>query len=279
MSKKIVLASLLALFASGAQAAIVWQPAPPAKNTQAALGPHAGHGAHSGGKAFVLQGGSSSDMLTEAVLWMPTGVRRPLSFLAGGRVSVKGTGLNGYHMLLAKKQQGPNEEVAMRYLSMRGKPSGVSPSELLNTPKATLDITPAPLTREHQRYLSQKPVTFMIRYNGEPIAGQPVTLSTSNGSESSGTSDADGRITLSLPDDFSDVEPGRANNKPADFVVATAHEAGGRKYHTTFSAPYYVNPSHWRSTTGGLAAVFAGALTGFVVLRRSRKGNDKAGRV
>lgn len=270
MNNKIVFAPLLALFACSAQAAMVWQPAPPDKTPPAAAGAHAGHGGERGGMTFILQGGVAGDARAEAELLLPTRVRRPLALNADGRVAVKGTGVNGYHMLFAKKQGEANEEVAMRYLSLRGKPSEVSPSLLVNAPKATLDITPAPLTREHQRYLSLKPASFLVRYHGEPLAQQPLLLTTTNGSEIAAVTDKQGRVTLEIPDDFSDVPAGRSNNRPADFTLATSLQIEGRHYHTTVSAPYYVSPSHWQSFTGGMLAMFAGVISGLVVLQRSR---------
>lgn len=276
MNNKIFLAVLMAMACHGAQAAMVWQPAPPEPKQQSGGGAHQGHGAQRGGKPFLLQEAEGA----EAQMWLPTRVRRPLHLNDEGRVSIGGTGLDNFHLLYAEKSSATGEEVAMRYLYQHGKPSGESPSSLIEYNKAALDIVPAPLTREHQRYTSRQSFHFILRFNGQPLATQPVVLTTSNGSELKGKTDANGRITLQLPDDFSDVKPGRSNNRPAEFVVTSLYEDNGRQYRTTLSAAYYVNPSHWRSTTGGLVAMFAGMATGLVVLRRSRRdtGNDKKGR-
>ncbi|MGM0594862.1 MAG: hypothetical protein ACQETD_10020 [Pseudomonadota bacterium] len=249
------------------QAAMVWQPAPKEGAPQ-------GHGGHRGGKPFQLSEGEGA----AAALWLPTRVRRPLPLAANQQVMVGSTGVDNYHLLYAKKRRGGSEQVALRYLYKHGKPSGESPSALLEAPKAQLEIVPAPLTREHQRYQSQKPFNFIVRFNGEPLSGKAITLTTSNGSALKGETDRKGRFTLHLPDDFAEVKPGRRSNPPAEFVLVAEHEGGGTHYQTTLSAPYYVSPSHWRSTGGGVAAMFAGVLTGFVVLRRSRKGENSAGR-
>lgn len=269
MKTRFVFVPLLALFACSTQAALIWQPSPPEKRPPVASGAHAGHGGH-GGNSFMLQGAINNDVQIEVELLMPTLVRRPLALNGEGCVSVHGTGINGYHMLFAKKEGEVDELVAMRYLSLRGKPVDVTPSLLVNTPKAALDIIPAPLTREHQRYLSMKPASFLVRFHGKPLARHTVKLTTTNGSEIAAVSDARGRVTFTLPDDFSNVQVGRSNNRPADFTVATALEIDGRHYHTTVSALYYVSPSHWQSFTGGLLAMFAGAISGLVVLQRSR---------
>lgn len=276
MVNKLLSALTAAAFAGSAQAALVWQPAPPEKAPQAAAGAHAAHGGRGGGMAFVLQGAASS---TEAELWLPTRVRRPLEVAKAGRVAVRGTGLNSYHMLFAKRELAGREEVAMRYVFLQGKPSEVSPAELVNAPKAMLDITPAPLTREHQRYLGLKQAHFIVRYNGKPLAQHPVQLRTSNGTEFSANTDERGRVALELPDDFDEVRGGRRNNLPADFTISASLDAYGRTYHTTLSAPYYVSPAHWQSFGGGLLAMFAGVVGGLVVLQRSRgrTGENNAG--
>lgn len=265
-----VIALFAVCFACSVQAELVWQPAPPEIKTETAAGGHAGHGRDRGAQPFILKGDIDGVSLPEAELWLPTQVRRPLSVNADGKVAVKGTGIGSYHMLFARKQHDASNEVAMRYLHMQGRDTDVSPEELVTSPKAMLDITPDPLTREHQRYLSLKPANFVISYNGEPLAQQRVTLKTTNGSEIAALTDKSGRVSLELPDDFSDVQSGRSNNRPADFVVATSLERDGYSYQTTVSAAYYVNPSHWRSLSGGLLAMFAGVVSGLLVLRRSR---------
>lgn len=168
----------------------------------------------------------------------------------------------------------------MRYISQHGKPSGESPASLVDASKAALDINPAPLTREHQRYTGKSAFSFTVNYNGKPLVAQKMLLTTSNGSTVEKKSDSHGKVTFDLPDDFTDVEPGRRNNRPAEFVVSSLYVDGGKNYHTTLSAPYYVSPSHWQSMTGGLVAMFAGVVTGLVVLRRSTStaAKDESGR-
>lgn len=271
MNIKRLLALVAAFFACSAQAELVWQPAPPEKKPETAVSGHAGHGGDRGAQPFLLQGGVDGDIHAEAELWLPTRVRRPLSVNADGKVAVKRTGIGSYHMLFARKHHGASDEVAMRYLHMQGRDTDMSPAELVTAPKAMLDITPDPLTREHQRYLSLKPANFIISYNGEPLAQQPVTLTTTNGSELGAMTDKSGRVSLELPDDFRDVQDGRSNNRPGDFVISTSLVRDGRNYLTTVSSAYYVNPSHWQSFTGGLLAMFAGVVSGLVVLQRSRR--------
>ncbi len=276
MNNKILIVPLLVLFSCSARASLVWHPAAAEQTKQLSSGAHAGHGRHGGGKFFALHDSVGGNVDPEVELWLPTRVRRPLTVNESGQVSVSRTGLNSYHLLFAKKASDTSEEVAMRYLYMQGKPVGVSPSELVNAFKATLDITPAPLTREHQRYLGKKPARFIVTYKAKPLSFHPVILTTTNGSELGGITDENGYVHFQLPDDFSDVEAGLRNNPSADFVVSTSFQTDGRHYHTTVSAPYYVSPSHWQSFEGGLIAMFAGMVTGLVVLQRSRKSGKEA---
>jgi hypothetical protein len=83
-----------------------------------------------------------------------------------------------------------------------------------------------------------------------------------------GTTDSDGRVEFTLPEDFSHVAPGRENNAPAEFMVSTAHGASARAYRTTLSADYHASPSHWESNLGGGLALAAGFACGLVLLRR-----------
>jgi hypothetical protein len=275
MKNRILIVLLLVSSATAAEASMVWQPGP-ADTGKPSGNPHMSHGGGRGGQPYVLQQGQGA----EAEMWLPTRVRRPLAVGTAGRVSVKGTGVSSYHLLFARKSSATSEEVAMRYINQHGQPSGESPASLVNVSKTALDINPAPLTREHQRYTSKSAFTFIVSYNGKPLVAQKVLLTTSNGSAIEQKSDLQGNVTFDLPDDFTDVEPGRSNNRPAEFVVSSSYVDGEKNYQTTLSAPYYVSPSHWQSMTGGLIAMFAGVVTGLVVLRRStgNGASDASGR-
>lgn len=268
------LLSAILLAAGPAQAALSWSSQLPetavTPKAEQSGGGHA-HGGHRGGKPFYLNEAAGA----EAEIWFPTLVRRPLH-ADDGLVRVSPTGVLNYHLLYAKKRGEGVEEVALRYYYLNGKPTDESPRLLVNYRKAALDIVPSPLTREHQRYLSGKPFRFTLLFRNRPLAGQPLTLTTSNGTSLDLTSDDKGRVTVELPDDFAEVQPGRRANQPAEFLLALSHVDEGTVYRTTLSADYYVNPAHWRSGAGGLLAMLAGFVGGLVVIRRS---NRQAGEV
>ena len=208
--------------------------------------------------------------------WKPD-LKSKLLPLDNDQVKVKPTGMDNYHALVAKRRSNNLTEVAIRYPYMRGKPSGFSPKRLTGGVKASYEIMPAPLPREHRRYNAAKDAVFVLRYEGQPVKNTAAILTTANGTTLKATSDRNGAIRFTLPDDFSETKPGRRNNKPAEFVVFSEYSNKDRIYKTSFSAPYHVDPSHWRSTQLGTAVLVFGFLSGVVITRRNRKtsNNDK----
>jgi len=134
--------------------------------------------------------------------------------------------------------------------------------------KLPLEIVPDPMAREHGRFYSQNENDVIVRFNGKPVSDAWVGFISSNGSELEATSDSEGRVTFTLPDDFKNVRTGRSNNKAADFMLRTGYVDEGVLYRTNFSAPYSVNPSHWQSSSVGLFMLLFGFVSGIVVMRR-----------
>lgn len=235
-----------------------------------------GQGGHGGshdrhaGKPFLLHQGEGA----EAQLMSPGKAVQPLT-LEHGRVSVKAMGTGNYHALIARRSAGDLHESAVRYVYMHGKPSGLSPSLLIGHEKSALEIEPAPLAREHWRYYANTDARFIVRFKGEPLAGAKVHMQTGNGSSAEFTADAEGLVTVPLPDDFVYEKPGRMANPPSEFVLTTAHRAGSEQYITTFSYDYYINPEQWQSTKFGLAVIGGGVLFGGLITWRSRRRKEK----
>lgn len=228
-----------------------------------------GHGGHNPrrGKTVYLQDS------TGAKLWMitPTLETRTLELEdERGKLKVPSTGMDNYHALVASREEGGLHESSLRYVSLRGKPSGRSPAEMMANNKLPLEIVPDPMAREHGRFLSQKENDFIIRFKGKPVSDVWVGLSTSNGSELEATSDAEGRVSFTLPDDFKNIQSGRRKNKPAELTLRTGYVDGEMLYRTNFTTPYSVNPSHWKSNSVGLFMLVFGFVSGIVVMRRSK---------
>lgn len=232
---------LLAIWLSPAQAALTWTPAP------------AGDGHHRG-VSLLLDDGQGA----EARLLLPDLSERELA-LHESSVTLSGTGMDNYHALVASRHEGDVQETAIRYLYLHGKPSGHSPSELTSADKARLEIRPDPLPREHQRYQANHVAVWRLRFDGEPLADAPVTLSTSQGSRLQLETDDRGRLRVDLPDDFPETRPGWRANRPAEFVLQARHPANGTIFVTRLSAAYDVDDGHWKSSWAG-AAVLGGGL-------------------
>jgi hypothetical protein len=254
-------------------AALSWSSQVPVSNElkkeKKAGGGH-GHGSHGRSKSFYLSEASGA----EAEVWFPTLVRRPLTVEEQGEVKLSGTGVDNYHLLYARRKGEGSDELALRYHYLNGKPTGESPRLLIGYRKGVLDIVPSPLTREHQRYQSGKPARYTVLFKNKPLVSHPLTLTTSNGTTLELVSDREGKVVVALPDDFENIKAGRRANKPGEFVVAVSHSVDGTDYHTTLSADYHVNPSHWRSSAAGLLAMLAGFVGGLIVVRR-KSGSDQ----
>lgn len=260
------------LFGSGSlQAALSWSAQMPQKDAPARTGDHGGGhqhgGGRGGGKPFLLHDAVGA----EAEVWLPTLVRRPLEVNGAGVVKLAGTGLDNYHLLYARRQTEMRDELALRYQSLRGKPSGESPRLLIAYRKGTLDITPDPAPREHRRYYSSSEAVFVLRFKNRPLAMQPVQLQTSNATQLELTTDIDGVLKVTLPEDFSDIKMDERGNKPAEFTLSTSYTENGKVYLTTLNADYHVSPSHWQSKLGGGLSILIGFVGGLLVLRRARR--------
>lgn len=264
-------AALLTGSASYATSEMVWRPAPPS-SPGAAGEVHRSHGRRSQGDVFFLSGSRGSELS----LWTPTLKVMPLTADLSGRVEVPPTGIDYYYLLVAERDVGARHETALRYFHRFGRPGGHSPSELTAAKKMPLEIVPSPLPREHQRYLTGEAARFRIRYEGKPLSDANMTLSTSNGTTATYTADARGVATVMLPDDFKHVVAGREHNRPAEFMLRVEQTDSGKRFVTTLSGAYHVNPSHWQSTIRGAWVVIAGFFTGVAVV--GVQGRRSAGR-
>lgn len=257
-----------ALLSFNAEASMHWVPAPPK------VMKHDGH-AHGGhdrnaAKPFVLAEGKGA-VLT---LLLPDLNHQPL-LSERGVIPVKGTGLNGYHAMVAERISGKHYESAVRYIYQHGRPVDLSPSLVTSHRKMELEIEPSPLAREHWRYTSGNDMCFKLRFKGKALVGEKLVLTTANGSTLEGVTDGKGFVSFTLPEDFAGIKPGRSNNRPSEFLLTASHVDKGMHYDTTFSSAYYVNPSHWQSLQFGLATAFGGMLFGGLMTFRNLRRKEK----
>lgn len=247
---QLTLAALLGVVTLHASATMVIRPMPADEHQHD----------RSAAKMFMLNGYENSSIQ----LWTPD-LQTQEIISDKGHISLKPTGRDSYHLLIAQRGNNGTHETAIRYIPLRGKPSGHSPSELTAFDKTRLDIVPDPLPREHWHYKAGDTIQFIVRFDGRALASNPVSLSTSHGSLLRTTTDEKGRAIFTLRDDFPETRPGRSNNESAELLVHTKHSDNENNYATWLSADYQVNPAHWRDTGLGVMVASGGFIFGAFV--------------
>jgi hypothetical protein len=187
----------------------------------------------------------------------------------------------GFHWLAAREEREDSVRVASVVQAFGGN-GGKDPTAMFMQQKHELEIIPQPFPREHSRYRANEDWKFLVRFNGQPLAGQKVQLETSNGSMAEFVADAQGVVKVHVPDDFKAEEEkpsaGGHNHgmrRAADLVLATEYADGGKTYLTAFNSSYGPNAFDKRSMAMGLGFTLLGML-GAVPLLRKRKNEQKA---
>lgn len=187
----------------------------------------------------------------------------------------------GFHWLSAREDRGSEVWVAstVHYYGERG---AKDPSAMFMKQKNELEIIPQPYPREHARYRANEVWKFLVRFNGQPLAGHKVWLETANGSMDGFVSDAAGVIRVRLPDDFpvAEEQPAAGGHdhggmrRSSDFVLATEHADGGRNYLTAFNASYGPDAYDKRNLAMGLGFTLLGMLGAAPLLRKRKNGQN-----
>ena len=197
--------------------------------------------------------------------------------MAGAKLDKPANG--GFHWLSAREEQADKVLVAstVYYYGERG---AKNPTEMFLLQKHELEIIPQPFPREHSRYRAGESWKFLLRYDGKPLPNQKVVLQTQNGTKSEWLSDAQGVVSVRMPDDFKAEEQQKDAGKHshgaagADFVLATEYVEGGKTYLTAFNSSYGKNAYDKRSLAMGLGFTLLGMM-GAVPLLRQRKTDKK----
>lgn len=232
--------------------------------------PQSAHASHRGPKTLMLQNAEGAVI----TLWKPDLTTQTLEPMHGG-VTIPKTGMDNYHALIAEKDWGDSKETVIRYEYMFGRPSKHSPSELAGAVKTELEIVPAPIPREHFRYHSDQRWGFQVRLHGKPLPDLPLSLETEHGTRLEAVTDAEGYAAFRLPDDFPDVVPGERDQRSAEFVVTADTATEEVAYHTTLTAAYRINPSHWQSAPLGWAVAGIGFIAGGLIGRQKKNNGGK----
>ncbi|MEW8030281.1 MAG: hypothetical protein AB2806_21400 [Candidatus Thiodiazotropha sp.] len=212
---------------------------------------------HRGEKRIVLENGDGAIV----TLWKPDLSTQQLT-LDHNVVTIPMTGIDNYHAIVAEKDWGDHKEAVIRYEYRFGRPSKQSPSRLAAKQKTAFEIVPDPIPREHYRYHSLETWDYLVRFNGKPVNDLEVVLNTANGSQLSSTTDANGRVSFQIPDDFPGMIEGERDKRLGQFTVSSEYLEGDRRYTTQLNAGYRVNPAHWQSTRLGLLVVGIGFIAG-----------------
>jgi hypothetical protein len=191
-----------------------------------------------------------------------------------GSFTLQSLGVGNYHWLLAREELPERVTVAStaHYFSN----PGPAPTDMLARPKSELEIVPAPLPREHNRYRENQAHVFEVRFQGVPLAGATLRFASNAGTRASFVSDAVGRVRVRFPEDVRPVvekgghDMGAANR----FVLAVEHDAGGRHYLTAFNYSYGEDAYANRSLAWGGGFLALGGLIGLPLIVR-RKGSKR----
>ena len=190
----------------------------------------------------------------------------------GARIASAAPRIGNYHWLIAREETPDTIKVASTAWYF-GKP-GASPKDLLTVPKHELEIVPAPLPREHRRYREAEKWDFLVRFEGKPLAAQPVVLETEFGSRLTAVTNAEGIATLVLPRDFKPAidSAGEGDEllRTGRFVLSTEKSLDGKRYLTAFNHQYGQDPERNSSIAWGAAFGMLGMVAGVPLLRRRK---------
>ena len=192
----------------------------------------------------------------------------------GAKISAVTPKIGNYHWVIAREETPELVKVASTAWYF-GNP-GDSPKDMLTLTKHELEIVPAPLPREHRSYREAEKWDFLVRFNGKPLASQPLGFETEFGSRSTVVTNATGVATLVFPRDFK--TPTKAEGESNDprqrgrFVLTAEKEQDGKRYVTAFNFTYSQDPERNRSLGWGAAFSVLGMVAATPLLRR-RKSN------
>jgi hypothetical protein len=187
-----------------------------------------------------------------------------------GRFTLHSAGVGNYHWLLARQESADGVTVAStaHYFSN----PGPAPTDMLARPKSELEIVPAPLPREHNRYRENRTYRFEVRFQGAPLAGTPVSFTSSAGTRARFVSDAAGRVWVRFPGDVQPAKDGGHGRGPTNrFALAAAHDAGGRHYLTAFNYSYAEDAYTDRSLAWGGGFMALGCLIALPLIVRRKE--------
>ncbi|QID19001.1 hypothetical protein G3580_16075 [Nitrogeniibacter mangrovi] len=196
--------------------------------------------------------------------------------VAAGRAGITPAApmLGNYHWVQARDTTGGTIRVATTAVYFAN--PGPAPTALLAESRSELEIVPTPLPREHAHYREGERWRFVVRWQGRPLAGQPVTMETSRGSRARAISAADGQVVFIFPRDVDpgDRDAGGPGRPGAVFVLWTERRLDGVHYLTSFTGRYSPEPGRTRSLPWGTGFALFGMVLALPLLRRRETRHD-----
>lgn len=178
-----------------------------------------------------------------------------------------------YHWLQARAET--PERVAVASTVWYASNPGPAPSEWLARVRSELEIVPDPLPREHAHYRESEKWRFIVRYAGQPLAGQKLNMVTEAGTRTTFVTDEQGVATALFPRDFPpDADGQEGHRRPRlGFVLTTERHDDARHFVTSFNYIYTPDGERGRSLGWGATFVLVGMLGALPLLRR-RNGKE-----
>lgn len=191
----------------------------------------------------------------------------------GARIEAVAPKTGNYHWVVAREETPESVKVASTVWYFAD--PGEAPTNMLAIPKHELEIVPAPLPREHRSYREAEKWKFLVRFQGQPLAGQALSMETEFGSRTNAVTDAMGVATLVIPRDFKQPQKGDGETEDprarGRFVLSTEKEESGKRYLTAFNFNYTQDPDRSRSLGWGAAFGILGMVAATPLLRRRQQ--------
>lgn len=192
----------------------------------------------------------------------------------GGAFAVKSRGEGNYHWITATSSDGKQFASSVYYFAN----PGAAPRQLLQQNLLPLEVKPLALPREHNQYRANDSWTFQTTYQGKPLPDAAVTLATSNGTQQTLTSNAQGQFELAFPDDFKPKseehqrhgaghDGGHGGMEQAQFALSVQHDGITSAFNYKYSPDAFAN----KAVLPAVGFVFAGMLLASPLLLRRRK--------
>lgn len=221
----------------------------------------------------------------ELIVFSPAGRdgerARPVPLEAGGANVVIEPKAGNYHWVVARSESEDAVRVASTAWYLAN--PGPAPTAMLADYKHELEILPQPLPREHGGYRESEKWRFLVRFEGAPLANQPLLLETDAGSRIGAVTGADGVAAVVFPRDQKPAAAGGHENhgRPAGgrFVLSTRHDGHGRRFETAFNGRYGPDPDRERNLAWGAAFGLLGMIAATPLLfRRPARTDSSRGR-